>query len=1340
MIFFKKNLRRLVLLATVCCLSVLNSFSQVNTGLVFPSANNNFLGGAGTIAPNSEVSVELYTGTLKVNIPVCNLTSKDLSLPISLVYTGGKGIKQQEYASSAGLGWQLNAGGSISRVVRTYPDEQPRGYLGTNRWGQKVVAWANGTIGVPSEIIAAVPTADGEPDIFYVKTPYFSFQFSFDENGNAVVPNNTGVKIISKNFFNTTNYSNSSFEVIDDAGTHYYFGSTPLSVENTGTTIYGSSYYFPSTWYLDKIVTYNDKDEINLSYQAGPYTETNYHYIGTFTWNVFGKTRYDTTHPITTSIYPPKYVSVITSKNGRIDLSYAFDRQDGTGAGRLTSIAVKPLSGNAISTYNFNYTYFGSPSTDPNRLRLKLDNITVTGNTTATATPLTLREFTYQTPERMGSRRTLSEADYWGYLNFIFPMSYAAFPDNIRIARFGATNVGILTAIKEVTGGSWDLQFEPNDIYNTKTSANEIVGGLRVNKISQTFPGGKTLSTEYTYKDANNNSTGRTFNEDYGIIGFPSGDLIQIHSESPSQVNDINGNFSAYSSVKVKNQNGGYTVSTFSNFNDFPDILKFINRTDGLTIPSVTSSISFAYKRGLLLSQTVYDAAGNKITEDLTPLSSYTSLTNPAVRSALALKATTISLSVPDDASFETYQSSYYTNIENYRLSKTIHRDYDQQNPARYVETTTGYIYSPANLRLVKTKITTDSKGNSYTQSFFHPGDADIPMVTSAEQAAVTGLANDNNTSPVIHQTDNRNGTVYQVHNSYNNITAGIATRRYPVSTDFYTNTTLIRQRFFRYDGTTSNVVSTRLTGSKPTSYFYGYNSSVPVSTVFNAEDSYAVSTVINRVSGNIDLSVTNAATFTSTATGDIIITMQGSPGETYSIAYTLSGAASRNGTLCAARTAPFTCSYPETITLTGLPAGTYSLSLQIASGNPLTKGASFSYPISTLVSTITKGSFYEGFEEHPSRSTGSAHSGTSFYNGTSGSAYAVNFPLPDSRSYIIQWWKWTGGKWILNQQPYTGSFSIPGAIDDIRIFPSDGFMTTATYKLQVGKSSETDAAGRTTFYEYDGLNRLSLTRDNDKNITSRICNTYTGQTPGCPAGTIYTNVAVNKTATRNNCGTTFTGGSVTYTVPAGKYTSALSQSDANQQAQIEANLNAQDYANANGTCTPIFKSAPKTGSFTRNNCAAGLVGSTVTYTVPAERYTSTISQADADQKAVNDVNTNGQSYANTNGTCINPNIQRSGTLTLPPNTVTFTSTVVGDIRLVMQGSPGETYGLTYNLNGPTSRNGSLCASRTSTTACQFPESVTFTAMPAGTYTLSINMGSGSPSTKALYYYYWVAP
>ncbi len=41
-----------------------------------------------------------------------------------------------------------------------------------------------------------------------------------------------------------------------------------------------------------------------------------------------------------------------------------------------------------------------------------------------------------------------------------------------------------------------------------------------------------------------------------------------------------------------------------------------------------------------------------------------------------------------------------------------------------------------------------------------------------------------------------------------------------------------------------------------------------------------------------------------------------------------------------------------------------------------------------------------------------------------------------------------------------------------------------------------------------------------------------------------------------------------------------------------------------------------------------------MTYTVPAGSYSSSVSQADADQRAQNDVNTNGQAYANYAGSC----------------------------------------------------------------------------------------------------------
>ena len=66
----------------------------------------------------------------------------------------------------------------------------------------------------------------------------------------------------------------------------------------------------------------------------------------------------------------------------------------------------------------------------------------------------------------------------------------------------------------------------------------------------------------------------------------------------------------------------------------------------------------------------------------------------------------------------------------------------------------------------------------------------------------------------------------------------------------------------------------------------------------------------------------------------------------------------------------------------------------------------------------------------------------------------------------------------------------------------------------------------------------------------------------------------------------------------------------------------------------PVFRNIPKSGNFTRNNCGGGFTPGSVTYTVPANTYSSTISQPYVDSVAQADVNANGQTYANTNATC----------------------------------------------------------------------------------------------------------
>ncbi|PSL46715.1 PA14 domain-containing protein [Chitinophaga niastensis] len=166
---------------------------------------------------------------------------------------------------------------------------------------------------------------------------------------------------------------------------------------------------------------------------------------------------------------------------------------------------------------------------------------------------------------------------------------------------------------------------------------------------------------------------------------------------------------------------------------------------------------------------------------------------------------------------------------------------------------------------------------------------------------------------------------------------------------------------------------------------------------------------------------------------------------------------------------------------------------------------------------------------------------------------------------------------------------------------------------------------------------------DADGKATADI--TANGQAYANANGTCtFYSVVKSQAFTRNNCAAGGTGSSVTYTVAAAKYSSTISQADADGKATADITANGQAYANANGTCT--FYSVVKSQAFTRNNCAAGGTGSSVTYTVAAAAYNSTISQADADAKATADITANGQAYANTNGTCTFYNVVKSQAFT----------------------------------------------------------------------------------------------
>ena len=122
----------------------------------------------------------------------------------------------------------------------------------------------------------------------------------------------------------------------------------------------------------------------------------------------------------------------------------------------------------------------------------------------------------------------------------------------------------------------------------------------------------------------------------------------------------------------------------------------------------------------------------------------------------------------------------------------------------------------------------------------------------------------------------------------------------------------------------------------------------------------------------------------------------------------------------------------------------------------------------------------------------------------------------------------------------------------------------------------------------------------------------------------------------KTDCEVTEVGSTVEYVVEAGRFSSSVSKEDANRKALEALEAEGPGYANEHGTCeTILWYNVEKSKVFYKNDCEDGFIGTPYTYTVGAGKYTSDVSQEDANRKALDDIDKNGQGQANLNGECI---------------------------------------------------------------------------------------------------------
>jgi YD repeat-containing protein len=131
---------------------------------------------------------------------------------------------------------------------------------------------------------------------------------------------------------------------------------------------------------------------------------------------------------------------------------------------------------------------------------------------------------------------------------------------------------------------------------------------------------------------------------------------------------------------------------------------------------------------------------------------------------------------------------------------------------------------------------------------------------------------------------------------------------------------------------------------------------------------------------------------------------------------------------------------------------------------------------------------FYENFES-PINTNTQFHTGEKSLAGD----YSCSFTLPNTKSYVVDYWYFDGSNWNYLKKPYTNGMLLSEGshIDNVRIYPKDAMMLSYTYKIYTGITSEEAPDGKILKYEYDDFQRLVVLRDQYNNILKTLDYNY---------------------------------------------------------------------------------------------------------------------------------------------------------------------------------------------------------------------------------------------------------
>ncbi|MEQ9298572.1 MAG: hypothetical protein RIF33_08415 [Cyclobacteriaceae bacterium] len=715
--------------------------------------------------------VNHYTGLPQIGLPLYSLPGRKMSLPIGLAYHA-RGIKVDDVASPVGIGWALQAGGSISRVVRGRPDELTGGYC--ERTPGEVANWD-----YYDRLDVATGDIDGEPDIFYYNMPGGAGRFVIDQGQAYTIPYQD--VDISHDFCNDPD---GSWILTDSQGFKYYFGESfsehveRTTLEITSTEI--ENFTIPTTWHLSRIVGPDGVEEFSFDYFKNdqPVIDTTFAFTKSYLLvDECGSGLEDeVSFVLTESSHYPRYLQTITS--GVASASFLYkneERLDLENGKVLETVLVVGHEGVLGHHYSFklNTGYWFSSNfpgdtppnvncTHANCRRLYLESIDQIGTD---GSSIKLREFVYYNGNRLVPKKT-GFKDYWGYMNYNetydILISAGLSAHTVPLAEvdgeiYGFADYdpspledypisGLLRSISLSTGGMISYEYERNSgrVIGSNSQTEELGPGMRIKSVTLSPTNGlseQSLTTYYDYEG------GYFYKPTFGrksTFYDPDNDhceISQVHvSESSyTALYDMGGMDIGYQKVTERRGDGAKAEYRFSSFSDRPDDdpLVFKNFFERIQVPGqdpqdppvwITEEREYpraptgppfgnatytGWQRGLPIEVKVFDTGGNVVSKSKTEYLYNTQVKN-SIKGVKASKSGVNTLMVGEYNLIS--QPIYPQTTTTYAM--------DMDEPWDNIESTVNYVYEQEHNQL-REQTTTGSDGAVYKTTYAYPFDFD---------------------------------------------------------------------------------------------------------------------------------------------------------------------------------------------------------------------------------------------------------------------------------------------------------------------------------------------------------------------------------------------------------------------------------------------------------------------------------------------------------------------------------------------------------------------------------------------------------------------------------------